>query len=101
MEKNLFTNFDSIFFEKTRLSILTILYTDEKASFNRLKSVLKIADGTLYSHLKKLIDAGYISFKKTIKNNNINTIYKLTEKGEKEFSQYLMFLESFVKDNKK
>lgn len=101
MDNKFFTNFDSTFFEKTRLSILTIIYSEDDVSFNRLKEVLKIPDGTLYSHLKKLIEANYILAKKIVKNNNVNTIYKMTKSGKKQFANYLKFLENFLNNYKK
>lgn len=95
---NLPLRFDSTFFEKSRLSILTILFRDEEVSFNRLKTILEFTDGALYSHLRKLIDGGYINGKKQIVANNALTIYRLTKKGKNEFSDYLKFLSQFVND---
>lgn len=95
---NLPHKFNSTFFEKTRLSILTILFREEKVSFTRLKTVLESTDGALYSHLKKLIDREYINGQKQIIANSALTIYRLTKKGKTEFSDYLKFLNHFVND---
>lgn len=88
--------FDSAFFEKSRLSIMTVIYQEGTASYNRLKKILGFSDGALYSHLKKLADAGYLNGEKQIFMNAPQTVYSLTEKGRQEFSQYLRFLEKLV-----
>ena len=93
----LYTQFDNVFFEKTRLSIITILYKEERASFNQLKSLIGGSDGAIYSHLQKLLSSEYILEKKEIIGNNLHTIYFLTENGKEIFKQYLMFLEKMLK----
>jgi predicted transcriptional regulator len=89
----LYTQFDNIFFEKTRLSIITILYKEQFVSFNRFKKILGATDGALYTHLKKLISANYIKFKKTLAGETAETIYSLTKNGKDRFKRYLTFLE--------
>jgi DNA-binding MarR family transcriptional regulator len=97
-KQDLYTQFDNVFFEKTRLSIITILYKEEKVSFNRFKKLLGTSDGTLYIHLKKLNGANYIAFKKILTGDTAETIYSLTKKGKERFKQYLKFLESILTD---
>ena len=94
--KELYTQFDNVFFEKSRLSIITILYKEEKASFNRLKTILKSTDGAVYSHLQKLLKYGYIEEIKEITGNNLQTFYNLTENGKNVFKGYISFLENLV-----
>ena len=95
---NLPLQFDSTFFEKSRLSILTIIFKEQEVSFNRFKQVLEFTDGALYSHLKKLIDGDYIIGEKRIINNAALTIYTFTKNGELKFSEYINFLDNFVND---
>lgn len=96
-ENLLYTRFDNVFFEKTRLSVITILYKEEKASFNQLKATIGGSDGAIYSHLQKLLTSNYILEKKEIIGDNLHTIYFLTEKGKEIFRQYLLFLEKMIK----
>ncbi|MBN1410223.1 MAG: transcriptional regulator [Spirochaetales bacterium] len=93
---DLYTQFDSTFFEKTRLSMITILYREEKVSFNRFKNVIGGSDGAIYTHLKKLIDGGYIKSKKEIASDSVQTVYTLTGQGKKMFQKYLGFLETIL-----
>jgi len=89
-------DFDSVFIEKTRLSIITITYKEEKVSFNRLKLLLELNDGTLYSHLKKLEAANYLTLTKTIIENNAVTLCSLTTKGKDTLEKYIEYLESYL-----
>ncbi|MBN1524267.1 MAG: transcriptional regulator [Spirochaetales bacterium] len=99
--EDLYLQFDNIFFEKTRLSMLTLLYREETVSFNRFKKLLGGTDGALYSHLKKLIESNYIISKKTIMGNSAETQYSFTKQGKASFKKYLAFLENMVIENKK
>ncbi len=98
----LYTQFDNVFFEKSRLSIMTILYKERVVSFNRFKKLLAATDGAIYTHLKKLIDSNYISYKKEIVNNSAQTNYNITSTGKKIFKDYLKFIEEMIlEDGKK
>ena len=96
----LYTQFDNIFFEKTRLSIMTIIYKEELVSFNRLKNIIGGTDGAIYTHLKKLQEAKYIAPKKSITGSKMQTFYYLTKQGRKLFLDYLDFLEEVVAGKK-
>ena len=101
MDKELlYTQFDNVFFEKTRLSILTLIYKEELISFNRLKKLIGGTDGAIYTHLQKLQDAKYIAQKKNITGSKLQTFYYLTKQGKKLFRMYLEFLEDIVSSSK-
>ena len=69
-------------------------------SFNRLRKMLGGTDGSIYSHLKKLLSAGYIKQKRQIAGEKAQTIYTLTPAGRKLFKDYLSFLEELLKQQK-
>jgi predicted ArsR family transcriptional regulator len=92
----LFTKFDNIFFEKTRLSIVTILYQEDVASFNRIKKVIGGTDGAVYTHLQRLLNADYVANRKDISGKKAQTMYSLTRKGKKTFQDYIKFLEDII-----
>ena len=94
----LFTRFDGVFFEKTRLSIMTVLYRERTASFNHLKLIIGGSDGAVYSHLQKLLDAQYIYQKKLIRDESTQTFYFLTDAGRRVYRDYLRFLEDLLSD---
>jgi len=95
-EDFLYTQFDSIFFEKTRLSIMTLIYREEFVSFNRLKKITGSTDGAVYTHLQKLQEADYISQKKDLIGNKAQTFYFLSDTGKILFRKYIRFLEKSI-----
>ena len=99
--KELYTRFDAVFFEKTRLSMMTILYREGMVSFNRFKKTIGGTDGAVYSHVQKLLGAGYVAGKKEIAGNSVQTVYTLTKSGKQLFVEYLQFLENILTDRKK
>jgi DNA-binding PadR family transcriptional regulator len=92
-----YTQFDAVFFEKTRLSMITLLHREGWVSFSRFKKLLGGTDGSVYSHLKKLLHAGYVKQKRQIAGEKAQTIYTLTPAGRKLFKDYLAFLEDLLK----
>ncbi len=98
---DLYLRFDSTFFEKTRLSILTLLYRETRLSFNALKDALNGTDGAVYTHLEKLRLAGYVSRDKELVDGNVSSKYELTAYGRDEFKAYIGFLETMVKEHGK
>ncbi len=97
----LYTRFDGVFFEKTRLSLLTLLFREEKLSFKALKSKLQLTDGAVYTHLEKLIQGGYVEKMKKAAGLSVQTVYGLTDFGRQEFVAYLDFVRSMILQGEK
>ncbi|KGE70911.1 transcriptional regulator [Spirochaeta lutea] len=100
MPDGLHTQFDQDFFERTRLSILTLLYTDGETSFADLRSTLELSDGALYSHIRKLSAKNLIHGEKRIVSGQAATIYSLTGLGIQAYEAYLGFLEQLLAETK-
>ena len=98
---DLFRRFDNVFFEKTRLSMMTVLYQEGKVSFNMFKRRLDASDGAIYTHLEKLVTAGYVSKKKEVAGTEVQTLYSPTETGRELFASYLDFIEDLLKTTRK
>jgi DNA-binding MarR family transcriptional regulator len=92
----LYTQFDAVFFEKTRLSLMTVLYREEESSFSRLKQLFGLTDGAAYSHLRKLVEIGYVEQTRRLAGERAETWYTLSDKGRQMFRSYLDFLESIT-----
>lgn len=97
---DLYTRFDNVFFEKTRLSILTLLYKNEMISFKQIKSLLGGTDGSIYTHMEKLIKSGYVEKRKELAGSSVQTVYKITKEGRALFREYLAFLEQMLKEHR-
>jgi len=100
IKEELFTQFDNIFFEKTRLSMMTVLYKEDRVSFNRLKKIIGGSDGAIYTHLQKLQEAGYVDQKKEIIGSKVQSFFFLTASGKNLFKKYLKFMEEMIVSNK-
>ncbi len=91
-----FARFDGIFFEKSRLAIVALLYMEEYAAFTTLRERLDATDGAVYSHLERLIEGGYVEKRKEIVGIKAQTVYRLTKKGKTEFNAYLGVMEELL-----
>jgi DNA-binding MarR family transcriptional regulator len=92
-----FARFDGVFFEKSRLSIMALLYKDEYAAFTSLRERLGATDGGIYSHLEKLIEGGYVEKRKEVAGMKAQTVYRLTAVGREEFDAYLSAVEELLR----
>jgi DNA-binding PadR family transcriptional regulator len=81
--------------------MITLLHQEGWVSFNRFRKMLGGTDGSVYSHLKKLLTAGYIKQKRQLAGDKAQTIYTLTPSGRKLFRDYLAFLEHLLEEQKK
>lgn len=93
---DLYTRFDNVFFERTRLSILTIVARSERASFTLLRDTLGTTEGALYTHVEKLVQGGYVSKTREMVAGSPQTVYALTPKGRTAYADYLRFLEEMI-----
>lgn len=96
MSERFYTRFDNVFFEKTRLSLMTVLYQEESAAFNTLKKRLNATDGAVYTHLEKLINAGYVSKSRALAGDSVQTVYVLTAEGKRMFRHYLDYVRGML-----
>lgn len=80
---------DEVIHGRVRLGIMAYLADAEVADFNELKAALKLTQGNLSIHLRKLEDAGYIEIDKSFLGRRPLTRARLTEAGRKAFKAYL------------
>lgn len=85
------------FENRIRLGIMSILMVTDEADFNALKTELDLTDGNLASHLKALEKLSYIHVEKRFLGRKPNTLYSLTKKGTKAFTDHIDELENLLK----
>lgn len=85
-----------IFQSKLRIAIVSCLMTGEK-TFKEVKELTGATDGNLSVHLTKLEESGHIKIYKDFFNNKPRTRYNLTDKGRKEFTDYVNLLDNLLK----
>ncbi|GJH40943.1 transcriptional regulator [Capnocytophaga sp. HP1101] len=92
----MFADLDPILHSQLRLAIVSLLVSEEKADFARIKEATQATSGNISVQIQKLETAGYISIKKSFKDNYPNTEVQLTKKGLLAFEQYVEALKSYI-----
>ncbi|MGH7614546.1 MAG: winged helix-turn-helix domain-containing protein [Gemmatimonadales bacterium] len=82
--------------ERVRLGIVSALAGVERLSFNELKSLLKVSDGNLSVHARRLEDAEYIDCSKSFDGRVPRTEYRLTGAGRRALERYLDHMEALI-----
>lgn len=80
---------DDVIHSRVRLAIMSYLSTAREAEFVELKKALKVSDGNLSTHLKKLEDKGYVSVSKQFVENKPQTRIKVSDEGDAAFKSYV------------
>lgn len=90
-------NLDRVVHERTRLGIVSVLAVNPSLTFNELKQFLRVTDGNLSVHARKLEDAGYIACTKSFAGRLPRTEYRLTLPGRRALEKYLDHMESLIR----
>ncbi len=98
--KEIITNLNKTFDNRTRLGIMSLLLVDDWVEFKRLKELLGLTDGNLASHLKGLEEKKYIKLKKQFVGRKPMTTYACTASGRKAFEEHLDALEKLLQKRK-
>lgn len=91
-----FEKLDKIIHEKWRLAIMALLASRRSWSFQDLKLELKMTDGNLITHLRRLHKLGLVSMTKRMRGRP-QTTYSLTPQGRAAFREHLTTLEQIVR----
>ena len=92
----MFADLDPILHSQLRLAIVSLLVSEEKADFARIKEITKATSGNISVQIQKLETAGYITVKKSFKDNYPNTEVQLTQEGLLAFERYVEALKSYI-----
>lgn len=87
---------NKLFESRVRLGVMSVLCVNEKMDFNTLKSLLKVTDGNLASHISALEKAGCIEVEKSFVGRKPKTVYLLTAQGRMAFKSHLKSLELLI-----
>lgn len=88
---------DRLIHERTRLGIVSALAVNSALTFNELKPLLRVTDGNLSVHARKLEDAGYILCTKSFAGRHPKTEYRLTTVGRRALERYLSHMEALIR----
>jgi DNA-binding HxlR family transcriptional regulator len=88
---------DRVIHERVRLGIVSALAVNESLTFNDLKRLMKVTDGNLSVHARKLEEAGYVQCTKSFEGRMPKTEYRLTKDGRAELERYLGHMEAIIR----
>jgi len=88
---------DRLVHERTRLAIVSALAVNTSLTFNELKQLLRVSDGNLSVHARKLEDAGYIACTKSFAGCLPKTEYRLASPGRRALEKYLDHMEALIR----
>lgn len=91
------SDLDRLIHERTRLAIISALAVNTSLSFNELKSLLRVSDGNLSVHARKLEDVGYITCTKSFAGRVPKTEYRLAASGRRALEKYLDHMEALIR----
>lgn len=91
---------DRTIHEPVRLAIISALAVNESLTFNELKSLLKVTDGNLSVHARKLEEAGFVECTKSFAGRVPRTDYQVTTEGRAALEKYIAHMESILKATK-
>ncbi len=91
------TNLDRLIHERTRLAIVSALAVNASLTFNELKQLLRVTDGNLSVHARKLEDAGYVACTKSFAGRLPKTEYRLSAAGRRALEKYLNHMEALIR----
>jgi len=92
---------DDFIHSRVRLTIMSFLAAARSAEFTELKTELKVSDGNLSTHLKKLEDAKYITISKQFNGKKPLTLIAISESGDLAFQSYVEGLAHMIGLSKK
>lgn len=79
-----------------RLAVMSLLMQVQDAEFSFLLEKTKATKGNLSVQLSKLKEAGYISVKKSFRDNYPLTQCSVTAKGRKAFEIYVQAISGYL-----
>ena len=88
---------DRVIHERVRLAIVSALAVNPSLSFNALKALLRITDGNLSVHARRLEEAGYVECTKSFKGRVPSTRFRLTAAGRRALQRYLDHMEALIR----
>ncbi|MEL6124615.1 MAG: transcriptional regulator [Bacteroidota bacterium] len=93
----MYKDLDPLLHSQLRLAIISLIVSEGKVDFNRIKEVTKATSGNISVQIKKLEAAKYLTVEKSFVNNYPNTSVRLTSVGLAAFEQYVERLQAYLK----
>jgi predicted transcriptional regulator len=87
---------DPILHQPIRTKIVVLLLSQGECDFSTLKKTLALTDGHMSTHMKLLVEEGYVDMSKEFVENKPRTTYKVSREGRKKFTEYIQTLKKII-----
>lgn len=87
---------DQVIHQPVRTKIIAFLANSGASDFSTLKKALDLTDGHMSTHMKLLVESGYVDVEKTFVENKPKTTYSISKEGRKKFAEYINVLKRLV-----
>jgi DNA-binding MarR family transcriptional regulator len=88
---------DRVIHVRVRLAIVSALAVSPALAFSDLKKALRITDGNLSVHARRLEEAGYVEIRKSFAGRVPRTEFRLTAAGRRALQRYLDHMEALIR----
>ncbi len=92
----MFKDLDPLLHSQLRLQIMSLLISVKEAEFAFLKEKTGATAGNISVQISKLDEAGYITVKKTFRDNYPLTSCRITSKGIAAFEKYVQVIKQYI-----
>ena len=92
----MYKDLNPLLHSQLRLALISLVVSEGKVDFNRIKEVTQATAGNISVQIKKLQKAEYIQVEKTFKDNYPNTSVRITSKGLSAFEEYVATLNKYI-----
>jgi DNA-binding HxlR family transcriptional regulator len=87
---------DPLVHDRVRLGLLSALAAGDALTFVELKRLLRVTDGNLSVHARRLEDAGFVQCTKSFTGRVPRTEYRITPAGRRGLESYLKHMEALI-----
>ena len=87
---------DKIIHQPIRTRIVAHLVNFGSSDYTSLKKALDLTDGHMSTHMRELLESGYVEMDKAFVENKPKTTYRITKEGKKRFTEYVGVLKSLI-----
>ena len=85
-----------ILHQPIRTRIMALLIARDSCDYNGLKREFNLSDGHMTTHMKELLEHGYVKSEKAFVDNKPRTTYYQTQLGREAFAQYVRSLKRII-----
>lgn len=87
---------DPLIHQPVRTRVLAYLASAGPSDFTSLKTALHLSDGHMSTHMRQLVEGGYVEAQKEFVENKPKTTYKISKLGRRKFSDYVETLRELI-----